>query len=295
MTGSRYAGPILDAHIHLWDYAPATHPWLSEDGLEALRRDHLPNDYLQLARPSGVTASVHVETGRPPAESVAETSWLDGLNLPIGVGDRIVAHISLDDTEAERLMEEQAGFGRVVGIRDILTWHPDPSLSRVKSRDHMDGPVWRRNFGLLARFGLSFDLLMSPWQAADAHRLALDHPDTVIAINHCGSPFDRDAEGMARWRDGLRLLASAPNMVIKISDPVAYDPEWTTASLSEVILACVESFGPTRAMFASDYPVSGLHIGFSEWVDVFSTAVASLSPDEQRAVFHDTAARVYRF
>ena len=295
MPGTSYDGPILDAHIHLWDYASATHPWLSQDGLETLRRDHLPSDYLQLAGPCGVTASVHVETGRPPVESVAETNWLAGLNLPIGVGDRIVAHIALNDAEAERLMEEQAGFERVVGIRDILTWHPDPSLSRVKSRDHMDGPIWRKNFGLLARFSLSFDLLMSPWQAADAHRLALDHPDTVIAINHCGSPFDRDAEGMARWREGLRLLASAPNVVIKISDPVAYDPQWTTASLSEVILTCVETFGPARAMFASDYPVSGLHIGFGEWVDVISMAVASLSADEQRAVFHDTAARVYRF
>ena len=294
MTGHSYAGPILDAHFHLWDYAPDNYPWLSQDGLGSLRRDHLPQDYLELAQPCGVTASVHIEAGWRPDDPVAETDWLAGLGLPNGVGDRFVAQLSLDGAKADRLLEEQAGFERVVGIRDILTWHPDPALSRVTSRARMDGPVWRANFALLARFDLSFDLLMSPWQAADAHRLALDHPDTVIAINHCGSPFDRDGSGMARWREGLRLLASAPNVVIKISDPVAYDPEWTVESLREVILTCVETFGPTRAMFASDYPVSGLHIEFGKWIEVFSTTVASLSPDEQKALFHDTAARVYR-
>ncbi len=294
MTAQGYDGPILDAHVHLWKYAPENYPWLGEDGLGSLRRDHLAQDYLDIAGPHGVTASVHVEAGWRPDDPVAETRWLAGLELTTGVGDRLVANVALDGAEAERLLEEQAGFERVVGIRDILTWHPDRALSRT-SRGRMENPVWRGNFALLRRFDLSFDLLMSPWQAAEAHRLAADHPDTVIAINHCGSPFDRDPEGMARWRDGLRLLASAPNVVIKISDPVAYDPDWTVESLGKVIQTCVETFGPTRAMFASDYPVCGLHIGFGKWIEVFSMTVASLSPEEQRALFYDTAARVYRF
>ena len=39
---------------------------------------------------------------------------------------------------------------------------------------------------------MSFDLMISPWQATAARRLAEDFPDIQIVLNHCGSPMDRD-------------------------------------------------------------------------------------------------------
>jgi predicted TIM-barrel fold metal-dependent hydrolase len=289
-----YAGPIIDAHIHLWRYTPGTYPWLAADGLETLHHDHLAVDYLALSKPCRVRASVHIEAGWGSDDPLAETRWLETLALPKGVGDRYVARVYLDHTDAERQLEEQASFHRVVGIRDILAAPAKPENSTGRSSLRMDDPLWRQNFARLAALGLSFDLLIAPWQAEDACRLARDHPDTLIVINHCASPMERDIDGMARWRRGLRKLADAPNTVIKISDPVAYDPDWTDASLHSVILTCIEVFGPERAIFASDFPVSGLHIEYGRWIKVFSDAVAQLSEHEQSALFHDTAARIYK-
>ncbi|MHA1547578.1 MAG: amidohydrolase family protein [Alphaproteobacteria bacterium] len=289
-----YDGPIIDTHIHLWRYAEQTHPWLADQGLEALRRDHLPDHYAALAGALGIVGSIHVEAGRLSGECVAETQWLCDGKLPRGTGDRLVAHVPLGQPQAVALLEDQLACDRVVGVRDILSWHPDPQKTRLASASVMDDPVWRENFGHLERLGLSFDLLITPWQALDAYRLAMDHPAIPIAINHCGSPIDRDAEGMARWRAGLHQLAKAPNTVIKISDPVAYDPHWTAQSLREVILACLDAFGPARAMFGSDYPVSGLHIGFADWVDTMRTVARILDADEQARLFHGTATRIYR-
>ena len=299
MPEETFDGPIIDTHFHLWDYALAKQPWIApaatDDGLEPLRKSHLPADYGRLAKAAGITASVHIEASWHPDDPVAETEWLTGLDRPPGVGDRLVVFVPLLDPRAESLLERQAAFDHVVGVRDILTWHPDPAKTRVSSNTRMDDPGFRRHFALLRKFGLSFDLMISPWQATEAHRLATDFPDTVFALNHCGSPLDRDAEGMARWREAMRLLATAPNIVVKISDPVAYDPAWTLDSLRDVILLCIDCFGPDRAVFGSDYPVAGLHIGFAEWLRVFSTVTRDFSSVERAAMFHDNARRIYQF
>lgn len=47
-------------------------------------------------------------------------------------------------------------------------------------------------------------------------------------------------------------------------------------------------------MFASDFPVAGLHGSAGAIYDSFKSIVADLAPAEQRALFHDNAVRFYR-
>src|SRR5260221_10900310 len=129
---------------------------------------------------------------------------------------------------------------------------------------------------------------------AQAARLGARFPDPQIILNHAGSPIDRDAAGMAAWRPGLALLAAEPNVAIKISDLVAYDHHWTVDSLRPVVLACIDAFGADRAMFGSDFPVAGLHATYDQAYDAFKAIVADFSAAEQRKLFHDNAARLYR-
>jgi predicted TIM-barrel fold metal-dependent hydrolase len=136
--------------------------------------------------------------------------------------------------------------------------------------------------------------MVFPRQLADAARLAADFPGLQFVLNHCGSPIDRDPEGMRRWRDGLRELARRENVAVKISDLVAYDHDWSLESLAPVVMHCIDCFGPDRAMFASDFPVAGLHASFDEVYDGFKTIVSPLSGDQQTALFFGTAKRIYR-
>ena len=298
MTAERYDGPIIDAHHHLWDLGLGKHAWLAGghagDELAPLRRNHLAADYERLAREANIVASVHVEANWDPADPTGESRWLDTLERPPGIAERYVAHAALLDPGVEAILEQHAAHGRVVGIREILSWHPDPAKRRLPDKDRMDDPRWRANLARFRELGLSFDLLITPHQFESALRLVAAFPDTAFILNHCASPIDRDAEGMQRWRDGLRQLAAAPNVAIKISDPVAYDPQWTPESLADVIHACIDAFGPERAMFATDYPVAGLHIGFFEWVGIFKDATRGFPAREQAALFADTARRWYR-
>ena len=297
-----YAGPIIDAHHHLWDLGLGRHPWLTatagERGglgeLGPLRQNYLPQNYARDASKHDVVATVHVEAGWASDDCVGETHWLETLDKSRGVAARYVVHVPLANRQAPALIEAQAAFERVVGVRDILSWDPDPAR-RFAARDGiMDDPAWRAGLALLGQHRLVFDLMVFPRQLAGAARLAAAFPDQQFVLNHCGSPIDRDADGMQAWRDGLLLLSRRDNVAIKISDLVAYDHDWTLDSLRPVILHCIDCFGSGRAMFGSDFPVAGLHASFDEVYDGFKTITADFSADDQTALFFGNAKRIYR-
>lgn len=290
---NRYDGPIVDPHHHLWDRSLDKHPWL-RGAKGVLGRDCLPADYLQAISGLNVVATVHVEAGWEAGDPLAEIEWLDRLERPAWMASRYVSAVPLDAPDAAVTLERLAEHPRVVGLRDILSWHPDPVRSFSKDRHRMSSPQWRSGFAALDRLGLSFDLMVSPWQAAEARRLADDFPQTRFAINHCGSPFDQSKEGLLHWEEGLRVLAGAPNVSIKISDVVAYQPNWTGESIRRIVLTCLDVFGIDRAMIASDHPVVELGATFAQSYDAFSDAVQGCSQAEQVALFAENARAFYR-
>jgi predicted TIM-barrel fold metal-dependent hydrolase len=137
-------------------------------------------------------------------------------------------------------------------------------------------------------------LTACPYQAEELARLAVDFPNQTFIVNHCGSPIDRDHDGMLRWKEGLKRLGSAPNILIKISALTAYDPSPTPESLRDVALHCIECFGVDRSIFGSDFPVGRLWTSYDAIFDGFKAIVRDFSEAEQSALFHDSARRVYR-
>ncbi len=297
-----YSGPLIDAHHHFWDIGMGKHAWLlPQPGREMvfgdpspLYRNYLPADLAADARRQNLAASVHIEAGWDRSDPIGETAWLTELAGAHGLPTALVVYAPLDDSRAGEILEAQCACPLVRGVRFILSWHEDPNKSFVPRSDYMQDRQWLEGFALLERYGLSFDLMLYPGQMAEAARLAARFPETPILVNHAGSPADRDAEGMARWRRGLRALAAEPNVRIKISDLVAYDHHWTIESLRPIVLECIEAFGTERAMFASDFPVAGLHATYDQVFESFKTIVADLTPEEQRRLFHDNAGRDYR-
>lgn len=300
----RYSGPVIDPHHHLWDLSLGRHPWLERaratggemvyGSLAPILRDYGVEDYRADAESQNIVATVHVEAGWSDAHPLEESRWLGGLDRSSGVARRYVARVPLDSPDARRLIEAEAANPDVVGIRDIVSWHVDPAKSFAARAHRMADPLWRAELAHLSRFGLVFDLMLYPWQMDEALHLIRSFPETIFVLNHGGSPVERSDEGMALWRTGLSALGREPNVRLKISDLVAYDNDWTLDSLRPVIEHCLDCFGPARSMFASDFPVAGLHASFDEAYTVFRTVAAPLSLDEQRALFFTTANETYR-
>jgi len=299
-----YSGPIIDAHTHLWDLSMDKHPWLRPSGdslqalggLEKIRRTFLVADYLRDSAGQGIVASVHVEALWDPDDPVGETRWLERLDKSKGVAARYVAAAPFGTPQAARILEEQASFQRVVGIRGIFSFHPtQPGKCFAKRGDLASDPAWRQDLARLPGLGLNFELMMYPYQLDGVLDLARSLPELQLVVNHCASPIDRDEDGMRRWRDAVLRLAREPNIALKVSNAAGYDPNPTYESLRAVALHCIDCFGPERTVLATDWPVAGMVTRFGDIYETFRRITADLSPEQQRALFHGNAKRLYRF
>ena len=159
----------------------------------------------------------------------------------------------------------------------------------------MREPAWRQGFGLLRGHGLSFDLQIYPAQTPEAAGLAREHPETAIVLNHTGMFVDRSTvAGWRQWRDGMRELASCPNISAKVSGLGMLDHRWTVESLRPLVLETIDAFGVGRCMFASNFPVDSLLATFDEIYGGFLAITRDMPDDVRRKLFHDNAARIYR-
>ena len=289
---------IVDAHHHLWDLGRAyNYPWLQDKpsgegmlgDLSPIIRDYLMDDYLADSSDYEVVKSVHVEA--VPLDPLEETRWLTSLGGPVPNG--VVAFAALDAPDAERVIAAQAGSASVKGIRQIVNWHPNPSLTFI-ARDLLADDKWRANYRLLRKYGLSFDMQLYAVQMASAADLARRNPDTLMIVNHAGMPVDRDADGVALWRDGMKRLAAVNNVVAKISGLGMVDHGWTIESIRSFVLHTIDCFGADRVMFGSNFPVDRLYGSFTVLYRAFEAIVADFSEGEQDSMFRANALRHYR-
>jgi predicted TIM-barrel fold metal-dependent hydrolase len=300
-VGARLA--FVDAHQHFQDLAHNPYPWLSErdwppaleGDLEQIRRDYLPPDYRRDVAAAEVRKSVHVENGWDRRDPVAETRWLEALIGRTGEPTAIVAYADLADARVDETLEAHwAASAAVRGIRQILNWHPDPSLRSVPSPDLMESTAWRNGFALLESCHLSFDLQIYWPQMGQALALAMAFPDTTIILDHFGMPIDRTREGVCAWASALRRLAQAPNVAVKLSGLGLGHPAWTALDTVPLLTRTIEIFGPERVMVGTNLPVDRLFADGSTIVQALGAAVAPLAKAEAYAVLCGTAERLYR-
>jgi predicted TIM-barrel fold metal-dependent hydrolase len=298
---------ICDPHHHLW-LRPAME-YLATD----LRAD--------IATVPHVVRTVFVECdawyrddGPEHLAVVGETEWV------VANGDAFIeAIVGAADLRLGALTEQalhahvEAGAGRFRGIRQRATWdagikpsRPDPGPSLLLD------PAFRRGFEVLHALGLGFDAWLYFPQLPELTDLARSYPDTTIVLNHLGAPITLDpyADRQAthgRWRQLMADVATCPNVFLKLGGigmPM-FGSQWyrdggnatieqVAAEWSEPIRFCIDTFGPDRCMFESNFPVDKISMSYATLWAAFDAISAGYSPSERDALFHDTAVRAYR-
>ena len=293
--------PFVDAHVHMWDLSRIHYPWLSppfrDDGpngsVEPIAHNYLLEDYFQDAKNWDVRGMVHVDAGANAAAALDETAWLQTMADTRGRPNAIVAFAALNDPNVEKLLEAHAANSNVRGIRHIVNWHKDPRRSYT-ARDVTGDPQWANGFAALAKHGLSFDLQAYPGQFPGLARLIARHPEIPVIINHLGMPIISDEDGISQWRSGMRALAASPHVCVKLSGVGFIRRDWTIDQVRPFLLEAIDMFGPSRCLFASDYPTDKLFGSFDRHLDAYSEIVAGFSQDERSAMFGGNTVRVYR-
>lgn len=304
MTSHKYKmrQKIVDAHIHLWDLNENSYPWLAKDvrsmaidcgDYGSIKKNYLVEDLLDDAGDLDLLGVVHVQANHDPQDHVRETRWLQKIadaESSKGMPQGIVANVDLQSDDAERVIQKHCAYRNMRGIRQIL--HKGP-LNERPYNPLLD-PKWLKNFALLARHELVFDVHALPYQADDVAKLIRSNPQTTFTITHCGLPLWRDGPSLDQWKLHMQRYASHPNACVKISGFGLFDLQWTPASIRETVMECVEIFGADRCILASNYPVETLARPYRYVWAAFLELFKDFSPAEKDALFYRNAERVYR-
>jgi predicted TIM-barrel fold metal-dependent hydrolase len=294
--------PIVDAHMHVWDLTANYHPWLCDGPAPTLRygdytplrRTYLPSDYRRDTAGLEIIGAVYVEAEWNPADPLGETRWVHELAAAEGMPSAMVAQAWLGREDTQELLETQARFPLVRGVR-----HKPVPAARTDARARggkgtLSDPSWLDGFALLERLGLSFDLQIAPWHLPEAAELAADFPGVPIIIDHTGQCDDRSEEGLTLWRSALETAARQTSMFLKISGLGVRGCRWSFADNAPVIRDAIAIFGADRCMFASNFPVDSLVGDFKSIYAGFLAAVEERPEHELHSLFHGNAERVYR-
>jgi predicted TIM-barrel fold metal-dependent hydrolase len=229
--------------------------------------------------------AVHVEADYNGPDPVEETAWLDGIAEVYGYPHGLVVYCDLLKPDAEAQLERHlAASGRVRGVR--LRSHPDDP----------EAAAFRRGYAALGRHNLSYELNASPGQLLAGRDTARAFPDVPMTLVHAGFPLQRDRQYFDLWRSEIGALAEVPNVACKVSGLGMIDHGWTIDSIRPWVMHCIESFGPDRTMFATNWPVCLLYGSYLRQVDAYRLILAreGFSHEDQAKMLYQNAERLYR-
>jgi L-fuconolactonase len=275
----------IDSHHHVWDLSVRPQDWMVGEALDAVRRNFDISDFRVASASTGIEKTVLCQTVMKYEETpeflelAASDSTIAGVIgwLEIGAPDAI-RHLDGYET--------LPGHEYLVGIREVAHDILDPNF--------LSQPQVIENVRELGKRGYTYDILTKTPQMTAAIELVKAAPETQFVIDHISKPMIADGV-MEPWRELIQALAKFPNTVCKISGLVteAKWDSWKLKDFQPYIDVLLESFGPSRLMFGSDWPVALLAASYKEVVTLAEELTASLSPSESREFWSGTAIRAY--
>lgn len=310
--------PVVDSHMHLWD---------------RIGFDYFASEFLaDVADGHDVRSSVYVECGMAydafspdPMLAVDETRYAvkqaalgQGHTHKLAEGILGAANLLLGD-EIQPVLEAhvEAAQGRFRGVRFRVAFDADPEAGYHESgylnENVLHRPELLASARILARMGLTLELWGFHPQLADVKAFARKVPEVQIVLNHVGGPLgvgryaDMRKQVFAEWSQGMRALADEANVMVKLSGlgisrlglrqaggQAHTTSDQLVAAWGPFVRHCVETFGPDRSIFGSNFPVDRATASYRTLLNAYKKMLLDLSDDELRAVFAENARRTYR-
>jgi L-fuconolactonase len=273
----------IDAHHHVWDLAVRDQAWTAD--LPLLRRSFSFDELRPQLRTSGVDGTVLVQTITVAEETPELLALADATPEIHGVVGWV--DLTAPDVAGRLTALRERPDGRwLVAIRHQVQEEPDPEWLL---RDEV-----LRGLKALADAGLAYDLLVTPPQLPAAIGAVRAVPQLRFVLDHGGKPAIETRE-REPWGAHIGELAQLPNVAVKLSGLVTEaGPDWTVAELAPYAERLLETFGPDRVMFGSDWPVCTLRADYGRVVEITEELVGGLSADDRARVFGVTARHWYR-
>jgi len=313
--------PIIDAHHHL--RIQPTQRYMLEDYLADIQSGHkiIASVYLE-------SRAFIKRDGPEVLRPIGEIEFANGIGAIGASGffgpERVCAAIiGYADFRAGDLIAQyfdlalEIASDRFRGVRQVTIEYPTEAPFRyIPHRPPigvMKSPGFDLAFKHLAARGLTFDAAVFHQQLPEIAALADRFPTTTIILNHMGNPVEMDLGAEERrevrrvWTESLRDLARRPNVICKVGGlglpfwGFGFDTREQPAGYLELASAwrpyvetAIEAFGPQRCMMESNFPPDGKSCGYVPLWNALKHITRGYSAADKAALFHGTAARVYR-
>ena len=312
--------PICDPHHHLWDHPNSR--YLLDELLADTGSGHnvVSTVFVECA-------SMYRADGPEAMRCVGETEFVQGVAAMSASGrygasracKGIVSLANLSLGAAVKPVLEahiEASRNRFRGIRHATAWHGSSDIRKSHTNPTQSlllDATFREGFAQLAPLGLSFDAWLYHTQIDDLTDLARAFPGTTIILDHFGGPLGigpyegKLDEVFNAWRKSIDELARCPNVVVKLGGinmavngfgwhkrPKPPTSEELATATRRYYDHTIEKFGVQRCMFESNFPVDKVSCSYAVLWNCFKRIAKDCSASEKAALFHNTAARVYR-
>ncbi len=271
----------VDAHQHFWSLARGDYRWLTP-ALKKIYRDFLPDDLRPLIAKQGVTHTVLVQA----ADTVDETRYMLELAKQHDFIAGVVGWIDFDKKNAPDVIADLSRDRKLRGLRPMIQDIPD------------DGWMLRPELGPALKsvqaLDLRFDALVLPKHLKALHTLLLRHPDLEVVIDHGGKPAIKD-KGFQPWANDIARIARDTRALCKVSGLVTEaSADWKPMDLRNYVNHLMQSFGPSRLIWGSDWPVVNLAADYEKWIVTAEQLFSGLPQNELDAIFGKNARKFYR-
>jgi L-fuconolactonase len=275
----------IDAHQHFWRIAERAGAW-PPSTLTPIHRDFGPQDLAPLLQAGAIDGTVLVQS----LPSVAETRALLAQARATTFVRGVVGWVDMKAADAADTIAELARDPLLKGLR--------PMLQDLEDDDWIADPATAPAADAMARHGLVFDALVLPRHLRALLTFAARHPDLVVVVDHAAKPPIARGE-LQPWHDDLARLAALPQVHCKVSGLLTEAGERTRVEdLLPYVQALWASFGPSRLLWGSDWPVLRLAGDYAGWLATTMDLLAAVQPPasaaETAAILGVNAATLYR-
>jgi L-fuconolactonase len=269
----------IDAHHHFWNPSRGDYGWMESEGAKPLRHPIGPVDFRQHLEDCAIDRTVLVQA----APTLYETEYLLGLADATPTVAKVVGWIDFENRDDFKHLERLKNHPKFSGVRPMIQDLAD------KNWMHRADVQWA--YEALIDLDLTFDALGFPLHLENFLKLFERYPNMRTVIDHGMKPKIRENE-FEIWAKAMKHIAENTSVHCKLSGlATEANPNWTVETLAPYVRHIIDSFGASRVMWGSDWPVLNLNGNYQIWHD---TAQSLVRDDERDQIFGHTAEKFYR-
>lgn len=274
---------LLDTHQHVIYRDTFGYEWTND--IPVLASGNFTfEDYAALTEGRGVIGTIFMEAGVDDGDYQAEARFVSQRVGQGGLLGQIASCRPETNAGFDAWLDEGSDLN-VVGYRRIL---------HVVSDDMSQTETFRTNVRKIGTRGHVFDMCFLARQLPIARDLAAACDAQTLVLNHCGVP-DIAGDAFDSWAQDISAFGPMEHVVAKLSGITAYCTPGNHGMdiIRPYVDHVLETFGPQRVVWGSDWPVVNLGVGLPDWITMTRDLLGRLSPDEQSAIAEQNARRVY--